>query len=433
MSNKLKVLVIGSGGREHALVKAIKKSPMLGFLACTPGNGGIALDCETPNISVSDFDGIVSYCLDNAIDLVVCGPEVPLAGGLADELRSRGVAVYGPNKSGAMLEASKAFSKDFMKKYGVPTAAYENFKDFESAKAFIENAPFDVVVKASGLAAGKGVIVPAGKAEAVEAAREMLCGDSFGESGKQIVVEEKLEGEEASIMLMVCGKNYVMLPPSQDHKRVFDGDKGPNTGGMGAYAPAAVATESVLKDVRENIISPVLDGLCKEGIDYRGTLYIGIMITKSGAKVIEFNVRFGDPECQVLMPLVESDVLEALNDIALGRLDPSLVKIRKGYAATVVMCAGGYPQNYRKGDEITLPDIEDPDTYIIHAGTKISGGKLVTNGGRVLDMTAVADTLEAALEKAYALCAKASFAGAFYRKDIGYRQLRRNSSGRDNV
>ncbi len=427
MSNKLNVLVIGSGGREHALVKALLKSPMLGFLACAPGNGGISRDCETVALSVMDSQGIVSYCLERKIDLVVCGPEVPLANGLADELRSRGVAVYGPNKNGAILEASKAFSKDFMHKYGVPTAAYENFSDFESAKSFIEKAPFDVVVKASGLAAGKGVIVPSSKAEAVEAAREMLCGDSFGDSGRQIVVEEKLEGEEASIMLMVCGRNYVMLPPSQDHKRVFDGDKGPNTGGMGAYAPAAVATEEVLKDVRENIVRPVLDGLCKEGIDYRGTLYIGIMVTKSGAKVIEFNVRFGDPECQVLMPLIESDVLEALNDIALGRLDSSLVRIRRGYAATVVMCAGGYPQDYKKGDEISLPAAVEPDSFIIHAGTKIVDGKLVTNGGRVLDMTAVGDTLESALEKAYALCAKTSFDGAFYRKDIGYRQLKRNS------
>lgn len=424
---KLRVLVVGSGGREHALVKAILKSRLLEELVCAPGNGGIAKECKVVPIKAEDISAIADYAKKGNFDLVISGPEVPLSMGLADILRAEGIAVYGPNKDGAMLEASKAFSKNFMKKYGVPTAQGRNFTDFEEACKYIEESPFEVVIKASGLAAGKGVIIPKDRAEAVEAAREMLCGGSFGESGREIVVEEKMDGEEASIMLMVCGKDYVMLPPSQDHKRVGDGDTGPNTGGMGAYAPAAVATEAVLEDIRNNIIKPTLEGLAAEGIDYRGTLYVGIMITKDGAKVVEFNVRFGDPECQVLMPLVESDVLEVLNDVALGKLDPSKVKISKKYAAIVVVCAGGYPGSYKKGDEISLPDDSQiaPGSWIIHAGTVLKEGKILTSGGRVLGVVGTSDTLEGALENAYGLCKKTSFDGAFYRKDIAHRELER--------
>lgn len=427
LMKKINVLIIGSGGREHALVKAVKRSPMLERLVCAPGNGGIAEDCEVVFVAADDIAGIVKLAKDGKFDLVISGPEVPLSMGLADALRAEGIAVYGPNKNGAILEASKAFSKNFLKKYNIPTAAGENFTDFDAARKYIESAPFDVVIKASGLAAGKGVIIPETKARAIEAAREMLEGGAFGESGREIVVEEKMEGEEASIMLMVCGKDYVMLPPSQDHKRVGEGDTGLNTGGMGAYAPAAVATESVLRDVRENIIRPTLDGLIKEGIDYRGTLYVGIMITKTGAKVVEFNVRFGDPECQVLMPLIESDALEVLNDIANGRLDASKVKIADKFAAIVVVCAGGYPDKYRKGDAISFPaKSEIPEgCWIIHAGTSLKDGKILTSGGRVLGMVGTDATLQGALDKAYALCAKTSFDGAFYRRDIAHRELER--------
>ncbi len=424
---KLNVLIIGSGGREHALVKAVKKSPMLGKLVCSPANGGIAKDCEVANVKADDITGIVALAKEGGFNLVISGPEVPLSMGLADALRAEEIAVYGPNKNGAILEASKAFSKNFLKKYNIPTAAGENFTDFAKAKEFIENAPFDVVIKASGLAAGKGVIIPETKAEAIEAAREMLEDGTFGDSGKEIVVEEKMEGEESSIMLMVCGKDYVMLPPSQDHKRVGEGDTGLNTGGMGAYAPAAVATEAVLEDVRTNIIAPTLAGLQSEGIDYRGTLYVGIMITKNGAKVVEFNVRFGDPECQVLMPLIESDALELMNDIANDNLDVSKVKIAKKFAAIVVMCAEGYPDSYRKGDIITFtPENEIPDDcWIIHAGTKLVDGNIVTAGGRVLGMVGTDVTLQGALDKAYALCRTTSFEGGFYRRDIAHRELAR--------
>lgn len=426
-TKKLNVLVVGSGGREHAIVKAVKKSPLLGRLVCTPANGGIARDCETAAVSAEDIDGIVALAKNGGFDLVISGPEVPLSMGLADKLRAEGIAVYGPNKDGATLEASKAFSKNFLKKYSVPTAAGENFTDIAKAVEYIEKAPYDVVIKASGLAAGKGVVIPENKAEAIAAAREMLEGGAFGDSGREIVVEEKMDGEEASIMLMVCGDKYIMLPASQDHKRVGEGDTGLNTGGMGAYAPAAVATKEVLDDVRKNIIAPTLAGLKTEGIDYRGTLYVGIMITKTGAKVVEFNVRFGDPECQVLMPLIESDALELMNDIANGKLDESKVKISDGFAAIVVMCAAGYPNKYAKGAKIYLPaDSEIPDgAWIIHAGTKASGGDILTAGGRVLGLVGTGATLPDALEDAYALCKKTSFDGAFYRRDIAHRELRR--------
>lgn len=427
MASKLKVLIVGSGGREHALVKAVKNSPMLEKLVCAPGNGGISRDCETVSVAAEDVAGIAKLAKDGGFNLVICGPEVPLSMGLADELRAAGVAVYGPNKDGATLEASKAFSKDFLKKYDIPTAKGENFTDAKAAEEYIKNAPFDVVIKASGLAAGKGVVIPETREEAVAAAREMLEGGMLGESGKEIVVEEKMAGEEASIMLMVCGTDYVMLPASQDHKRVGEGDTGPNTGGMGAYAPAAVATESVLAAVRKTIIAPTLEGLKKEGIDYRGTLYVGIMITSEGPKVVEFNVRFGDPECQVLMPLVESDALELMNDIANGKLDPSKVKIRDGFAAVVVMCAQGYPGSYCKGEKICLPDdSEIPDgAWVIHAGTKASGADILTSGGRVIGLTGTGETLQEALDKAYGLLGKTSFKGAFCRRDIGHRELAR--------
>ena len=424
---KLDVLVIGSGGREHAIVKAVKKSPLCGRLVCAPANGGIELDCDAAAIKADDIPGIVEFARNGKFDLVICGPEIPLSMGLADALRAEGIAVYGPNKDGATLEASKAFSKDFLKKYSIPTAIGENFTDFNLAKKFIEEAPFDVVIKASGLAAGKGVVIPSSKSEAVEAAREMLEGGVFGESGREIVVEEKMEGEEASIMLMVCGTDYIMLPPSQDHKRVGEGDTGLNTGGMGAYAPAAVATEEVLEKVRKDIVSPTLEGLKKEGIDYRGTLYVGIMITAQGPKVVEFNVRFGDPECQVLLPLLKTDALELMNAIANGSLDSSKVEIKEEFAVVVVVCAKGYPDSYKKGDIISLPKTETDGAYVIHSGTKRgAGGEILTNGGRVLGMTATGKTLREALDKAYKLCGETSFDGAFYRRDIAHRQLKRD-------
>lgn len=420
------VLIIGSGGREHAIVKAVKNSKLLRRLACTPANGGIAQECETFSIPAEDIDGIVNLVENQKFSFVICGPEVPLSLGLADILREKGIPVYGPNKNGAMLEASKAFSKNFLRKYNIPTAKGENFKNFLDAEKYIKNCGHEVVIKASGLAAGKGVVIPSNTNEAISAAKEMLENGIFGDSGKEIVIEEKMFGEETSIMLMVDGEKYIMLPPSQDHKRVGEGDTGPNTGGMGAYAPADCATEKVLHDVTENIIKPTLKALKTEGIDYRGTLYIGIMITPQGSKVVEFNVRFGDPECQVLLPLIDGDVLKIMYDIALGKLDSSIVKIKNQYAVVVVMCAEGYPNQYKKGDEISFPSNIPEDSYIIHAGTKLNNGRIFTNGGRVLGATACGKTLEEALSKAYQICNSTKFNGAFFRRDIAHKQLSRH-------
>lgn len=427
MKDKLNVLIIGSGGREHAIVKAVVNSPLAAKIFCAPANGGISQDCQSVDIPVTDLNKILEFCKAEKIDFVICGPEVPLSLGLADLLRKNNIAVYGPNKDGAQLEASKAFSKAFMQRNNIPTAIGKNFTDFESAKSYIESVPFNVVVKASGLAAGKGVIIPESKEEAILAAKDMLLNKSFGESSAEIVVEEKMEGEEASIMLIVSGKNYIMLPPSQDHKRIGEGDKGLNTGGMGAYAPAAVVTKEVEADVRQNIIQPTLNALVAEGIDYRGTLYVGIMITKQGAKVVEYNVRFGDPECQVLMPLIKSDTLEILFDAACGNLDPNKCEIKDEFAATIVMTSKGYPNAYEKGKVISFPDKCPEDAYIIHSGTKKNAeGKIITSGGRVLSVTATGNTLENALKKAYSLVSQISFDGAYYRKDIAHRQLARN-------
>lgn len=425
-NKKLKVLIVGSGGREHALVLAAKRSAHLSELVCAPGNGGIERDCKTVAIPAEDVESIAKFVREEKFDFVICGPEVPLSMGLADILRSEGVPVYGPSKNGAILEASKAYSKNFLKKYAIPTAIGENFTDADKAEEYIRSVPYNVVIKASGLAAGKGVILPDTKDEAVAAAREMLEGGVFGDSGKEIVVEERMEGEEASIMLMVCGDKYVMLPASQDHKRVGEGDTGLNTGGMGAYAPAAVATPEVLDAVRKTIVAPTLAGLKAEGVDYRGTLYVGIMITSVGPKVVEFNVRFGDPECQVLMPLIESDPLELMYDIACGNLDESSVKIADGFAAIVVVCAKGYPNAYEKGKVISLSDAPE-GSQIIHAGTKRVDNNIVTAGGRVLGLVGFGNTLREALDKAYALSDKATFDGAFFRRDIAHRELNRNS------
>jgi len=425
---KLNVLIIGSGGREHALVKAVRDSKMLNRLVCTPANGGIAKECETKNIAVESIQEILDFCKSEKINFVICGPEVPLSLGLADTLRANNIAVYGPNKDGAMLETSKSFSKHFLKKYNIPTAAGESFSDFAKAKEFIEKAPFDVVVKASGLAAGKGVIIPDTKAEAIEASRQMLEEKSFGESSSEIVVEEKMIGEEVSIMLMVCKDKFIMLPPSQDHKRIGERDTGLNTGGMGAYAPASVLTPSAKDDVINNIVKPSLSALIAENIDYRGTLYVGIMLTDAGAKVVEYNVRFGDPECQVLMPLINGDALELMYSIAIDDFNDANFSIKNEYSATVVMTAKGYPEAYEKGKAISLPQ-DKKDAYIIHSGTKQdSSGQILSNGGRVLCATAIAPTLEGALEKAYELCDKTNFDGVYFRRDIAHRQLSRNKN-----
>ncbi|MDX2109756.1 MAG: phosphoribosylamine--glycine ligase [Verrucomicrobiota bacterium] len=422
----LKVLVIGSGGREHTLVRAIKQSPLAGEVICAPGNAGIESEVRCLPLNIEDVAATVALALAEHVDFVVVGPEVPLALGVVDALEAEGISAYGPKRAGARLEASKAYTKDFLAKYAIPTAGSKTFTDVEPALNYLALHRLPVVIKASGLAAGKGVIIAQTLAEAVAATRSMLEGNLFGTSGHEVVIEEFMDGEEVSLMLMVSGDKYIQLPPSQDHKRVGDGDTGPNTGGMGAYAPATIYTESLRATVVATIIEPTLRGLIAEGIDYRGTLYVGLMLTASGPKVVEFNARFGDPETQVLLPLLETDALALMIDCAKGKLNPQAVSIKSDSAIIVVMAAGGYPGNYNKGDPISIPAHLPAGVHVIHAGTKRNAdGTIGTAGGRVLGVTAVAPTLQAAADAAYKACATISWSGAHYRKDIGGRQLKR--------
>jgi len=421
------VLVIGSGGREHALVKACRKSPLVEKVVAAPGNGGMAADAECRALNLENVPAIVALARDLAADLVVIGPEGPLALGAADELRAAGFDVYGPGIDGARLEASKTYAKDFLIRNQIPTARGQHFSDFAQALKYLCNANYPIVIKADGLAAGKGVLICKTFEDAERVAHEMLVKNQFGEAGHEILIEEFMDGEEASIMLMVSGEDYVMLPASQDHKRIGEGDKGLNTGGMGAYAPAAVVNEAVEKSVRLQIVEPTLRALQQEGIDFRGTLYVGIMILPGGdPKVVEFNVRFGDPECQILLPLLDDDPVALLRDCARGELKPDSVRVKETFAMIVVMAAGGYPGPYRKGDVIALPAELPDDTEIIHAGTmRRDDGVIVTSGGRVLGVVGTGPTLLAARDAAYAVADQVSWQDAYFRRDIGWRQLER--------
>lgn len=422
----MKILVIGSGGREHALVRACLASPLAGEVIAAPGNGGIAADVVCHELDTDDIPATVALAKAQQVDFVIVGPENPLSQGLVDALEQAGITAYGPCREGARLEASKAHAKDFMARHGIPTASARTFNDLSKALSYLQNISYPAVIKADGLAAGKGVVVVENFEQAEIAAGDMLVRNHLGVSGQRIVVEEFMHGEEASIMLMVSGENYVQLPPSQDHKRAGEGDTGPNTGGMGAYAPAAVVTPEVARQVAENIIRPTLAGLKADGIDYRGTLYIGIMVTPAGPKVVEYNVRFGDPECQILLPLLAQDPLAIMLACARGTLKPEEIRIKKEYAMIVVMAAKGYPASYTKGDPIVLPGELAPNTAILHAGTRIDkSGTLVSAGGRVLGIMATAPTLQQAADDAYQLCGRIKWNNGWYRRDIGHRQLQR--------
>ncbi len=427
---QLKVLVIGSGGREHAFVRACRRSPLVRDVVAAPGNGGIAADARCIPVDVSDPVALTHLAREIAADFVIIGPEVPLCAGAADALQEAGLAVYGPNAKAAQLEGSKAFTKEFLFRHGIPCARSETFTTVPPARKFLENLSPPYVIKASGLAAGKGVIIAPNLHEAEVAVRGMIEGNVFGESGHEVVLEEFLDGEEASIHVLADGEKFVQLPASQDHKRVGEGDTGPNTGGMGAYAPAGVITPALSAEIRGRIIEPSLRGLVADGITFRGTLFIGVMVTKDGPKVLEFNVRFGDPETQTLLPLFDCDPVKVLHDIALGRLDPATVTFRDEQAVVVVMCSEGYPDHYRKGDPVTLPKELPAGTDILHAGTKLdSAGELVTSGGRVLSVCARAPRLRDALDLAYGVVGRVSWRGAHFRRDIAARQLRREHTG----
>jgi phosphoribosylamine--glycine ligase len=420
------VLVVGGGGREHALVRALLASPAKPRVLCAPGNAGIAEDVTCIPVAADDIDTLVALTQREKIDFVVVGPEVPLSLGLADRLLAAGIPVYGPKADGARLEASKIFTKQLLLKYNIPTAAAGFFTETAPALDYIRKKGVPIVIKADGLAAGKGVVVAQTVAEAEAAVRDMLETGKFGASGKQILIESCLRGEETSLLVVVSGRDYVVLPTSQDHKRIGDGDTGANTGGMGTYSPAEVVTPALLEKIDREIVRPSVDAIAAEGIDFRGTLFIGVMLTEDGPSVLEFNTRFGDPETQVVLPRIATDVLALLWAAARGELAGTKLTVKPDHALCVVIAAKGYPEAYPKGDVITFPMSLPEGVSILHAGTaRNATGQIVTHGGRVLGVTAVAPTLRAAADQAYAACEAIDCKSKYFRRDIGARQLNR--------
>jgi phosphoribosylamine---glycine ligase len=423
----MKVLVIGSGGREHALVWKIAQSPLVTQVFCAPGNPGTGLLAENVDIQVDDLPGLLSFAQREGIGLTVVGPELPLSLGIVDLFQEYGLKIFGARRNAALIEASKAFSKDLMRKYQVPTAAYEVFTEVEPAVAFIDRVGVPIVVKADGLAAGKGVIIAATRDEAVAAVTDMLSGNAFGAAGSRVVVEEFLVGEEASFLAFTDGKNIVPLASAQDHKAVFDGDKGPNTGGMGAYSPAPVVTPAIHEKAMAEVLRRTVDGMAAEGRPYRGVLYAGLMINGDNVKTLEFNARFGDPECQPLLMRMKSDIVPILLAVAGGDLSEVKIEWHDKAAVCVVMASPGYPGAYRKGDVISGLDeaARIEDLFVFHAGTAVRDGKVVTSGGRVLGVTALGDTVQDAIDRAYRGVAAITWSGVHYRRDIGKKALNR--------
>lgn len=421
----LKVLVIGSGGREHTIVSLCRKSPFCREVIAAPGNAGIAAEATCFPVAVDDIDGLVELAVREKVDFAVIGPEIPLSLGLVDRLSEKGIDAYGPSKAAARLEASKDFTKQLLLKHEIPTAASRSFQEVGPALDYLRTRDFPIVIKADGLAAGKGVVIAENFEEASETINKILEEKVFGASGNMLLIEDFLTGEEASVHLMVSGKDFIVLPSSQDHKQIGENDTGPNTGGMGAYSPAELI-EPHLDEIIETIAKPSVDAIAAEGIDFVGTLYIGIMLTEDGPKVLEFNTRFGDPETQVILTRLESDLLHLMHACTNGYLKEVPLHVRDEYSLCVVLAAGGYPGTCRTGDVISLPESLETGTAIYHAGTKISPeGTLVTNGGRVLGVTALAPSLQEAADAAYALCDKIKFASMSYRRDIGAKQLNR--------
>ncbi len=422
----MKVLVVGNGGREHALAWKIKQSPLLTKLYVARGNAGIWQIAEKVDIAPTDVEKLIDFARKEKIDLTVVGPEQPLSEGIVDAFEKAGLKIFGHRKNAAILEASKVFAKNFMKKYGIPTAFYETFDNEKDAIDFIKKLGTPIVIKADGLAAGKGVVIANTEEEAVDTVKDMF-GGRFGEASKRIVIEEFLEGEEASYIAMVDGEKLVPMATSQDHKRVFDGDRGPNTGGMGAYSPTPVITPEVEKQTLEKIMYPTLKGMKAEGREMRGFLYAGLMIGTKGINVLEFNVRMGDPETQPIMRRLESDLLQHMLDILDGKIESVQPVWSNKWSIGVVMASKGYPGKYEKGFEITGIEKaeEDPDIVVFHAGTDLKDGKLITAGGRVLTVTAIGDTLMEAKEKVYKAVEKIHFEGAHYRRDIGDKGIKR--------
>ncbi|HHV34819.1 MAG TPA: phosphoribosylamine--glycine ligase [Syntrophomonadaceae bacterium] len=421
----MKVLVVGGGGREHTLVWKLKKSPRVDKIYCAPGNGGIARDAKCIPIAAEDIKGLADFAEREKIDLTVVGPEVPLVAGIGDTFASRGLKLFGPKAKAALLEGSKVFAKEKMVKYGLRTAAFEVFKDTSKAISFVRKLAGPCVVKADGLAAGKGVIIAKNTEEAEEAVRLIMEKRAFGEAGNSVVVEELLKGEEVSVLAFTDGKTIKPLAASQDHKRVYDRDEGPNTGGMGAYSPPPVYTDDLHEQVFREVLEPVIYGLAADGIQYKGVIYAGLILTEKGPYVLEFNCRFGDPETQVVLPRLKTDLIEVMEAVVDERLDDVQLEWDSRAAVCVVMASGGYPGSYAKGEVISGLDELPPNVLDFHAGTALVGEQLLTDGGRVLGITGFGATIEEAVQSTYVGVEKIHFEGMHYRRDIAHRALKK--------
>ncbi len=418
----MKILVIGGGGREHAVIKSLKKNERVTTVYALPGNGGIAADAECYPVKATDLDGIVNFATTHEVDFAVVTPDDPLVLGCVDRLEASGIPCFGPSAAAAIIEGSKVFSKNLMKKYGIPTAESETFTDAEQAIAYLKRGSFPAVIKADGLALGKGVVIAQNFAEAESAVREIMCDKVFGASGNSILVEEFLTGPEVSVLSFTDGKTVVPMVSSMDHKRALDGDRGLNTGGMGTVAPNPYYTEAIAKECMETIFLPTVRAMNAEGRTFKGCLYFGLMLTPKGPKVIEYNCRFGDPETQVVLPLLESDLLTIMQAVREGTLSPDVVRFQKGAACCVVLASEGYPKKYESGYEITLPQTGENESIFV-AGAKKEGDRILSAGGRVLGAVATAASLKDAVTGAYALAEKIHFQNAYMRKDIGKRAL----------
>ncbi len=423
----MKVLVIGGGGREHALVWKIAQSPLVDKVFCAPGNPGIAQQAECIPLKVDDLEGLLAFAKKEAIDLTVVGPELPLTLGIVNLFRNEGLTIFGPEQQAAQIEGSKNFSKSLMAKYGIPTAEFAAFSDYDQAVAYVRSKGAPIVVKADGLAAGKGVYVAQTEVEALEALKEIMLDDAFGEAGTQVVVEEFLKGEEASFFAFTDGRNILPLVSSQDHKQVFDGDQGPNTGGMGAYSPAPVVTPDLYEETIRQVIEPTIRGMAAEGCPYSGILFAGLMIDNGKLKVLEFNARFGDPEAQPLLMRMKSDIVPVFMACAQGRLEQQALEWHDKAAVCVVMASGGYPGSYEKGFEISGLDeaAEIDDLMVFHAGTQLKDGRVCNSGGRVLGVTGLGATIAEAIDKAYSGVRTITWQDVRYRTDIGQKALRK--------
>ena len=417
----MKLLVVGGGGREHTIIRYLKKNPVVETIFACPGNGGMADEAICTGIGATDIDKIVAFAVENAIDYAVVAPDDPLVLGCVDKLNEKGIPCFGPKANAAIIEGSKVFSKNLMKKYGIPTAQYDVFEDMEAALTYLETAPVPTVIKADGLALGKGVIIAQTREEAKAAVRDMMEGGIFGKSGSRVVIEEFLTGPEVSVLAFTDGKVVKPMVSSMDHKRAGDNDTGLNTGGMGTIAPNPYYTESIAQECMDTIFLPTINAMNAEGRTFQGCLYYGLMLTPKGPKVIEYNCRFGDPETQVVLPLLESDLLTVMRSCTNGTLADTEVKFADKHACCVILASSGYPQSYKKGFEITMTEEAKAATFV--AGGALKDGKLVTSGGRVTGTTAIADSLEAAIKEAYRLSNGVQFEGAYRRSDIGQRAL----------